>query len=177
MTGGEGSHRGCCNLSDKDIKEARRGLTRAASAILGMPEANIHELNYPDGGISTENPQTEELKKLVERLKPDAVFVPHWGEGWPDHVKTAEIVKGIMPTGTVVYEYCVWMWYYNVWRGLDWNNARKLEMIPKEHELKLRAMDAYITPLAPNGRPWSGILPSLFLKANQWDKELYFKVK
>lgn len=25
MTGGEGSHRGCCNLSDKDIKEARRG--------------------------------------------------------------------------------------------------------------------------------------------------------
>ena len=177
MTGGEGSHRGCCNLSDDKLKEARRKLTRDAMAILGVPDENIHELEFPDGGISAENQQSVALKKLIEQLKPDIVFVPHWGEGWLDHVKTAEIVKDIVPIDTSIYEYCVWMWYYNVWRGLDWKNAFVLKMTPEEHELKLRAMDAYIKPLAPCGRPWSGVLPNVFIKANQWYKELYFKVR
>lgn len=174
MTGGEGSHRGCCNVSGVEIKSARRMLTRDALSILGVPIENIHELNYPDGGISSEHPQTEKLKMLIDEIKPDSVFVPHWGEGWPDHVKTAEIVKSIVPDGTTIYEYCVWMWYYNVWRGLDWKNAAALRMTPEEHILKLRAMDAYTKPLAPCGNPWSGVLPPLFLKAHQANTELYF---
>lgn len=177
MTGGEGSHRGCCNLPDEDIKNARRGLTRKALGILGVPGENIHELNFPDGGIDVEKPQVDDLKGLINEIKPHTVFVPHWGEGWPDHVRTAEIVISTISSDIAVYEYCVWMWYYNVWRGLDWKNAAILTMSPKEHELKLRAMDAYIKPLAPCGRPWSGVLPDIFVKANQWHKELYFKVK
>lgn len=177
MTGGEGSHRGCCNIPDNAITEARRTLTRNSLSILGVPEVNIHELDYPDGGISAENRTTEQLKLLIDRLCPEIVFVPHWGEGWPDHVKTAEIVKGILPAGTKVYEYCVWMWYYNVWQRLDWKNAVVQEMNPEEHDLKLQAINAYIKPLAPCGKPWSGVLPSQFIKANQWNKELYFRVK
>lgn len=177
MTGGEGSHRSCCNLTDKELKAARRKLTRTSLAILGVPMENIHELNYPDGGISAENEQTEELKKLFERLQPQTVFVPHWGEGWLDHIKTAEIVKNLMSKDTEVYEYCVWMWYYNIWRGINWEDACKIDMTPKEYNLKLRAMDAYIKPLAPCRHPWSGVLPKVFLKANQWNKELYFKAK
>lgn len=143
-----------------------------------IPDENIHELNYPDGGISGENPQTDELKRLIGRLNPQTVFVPHWGEGWPDHIRTAEIVKSIVPAAdTAIYEYCVWMWYYNVWRGLDWKNAAVLKMTKAEHERKLRAMDAYIQPLAPCGNPWSGVLPPIFIRANQWNKELYFKVR
>jgi len=174
LTGGEGSHRGCCEVSTAEIVEARRGLTSKASGILGVPTENIHELNYPDGGISAENPQTGELRRLIAEIQPQSVFVPHWGEGWPDHVRTAEIVKSIVSPDVEVWEYCVWMWYYNVWRGLDWKNAAVLKMTPAEHALKLRAMDAYIKPLAPCGKPWSGVLPPLFVKANQWDKELYF---
>lgn len=177
MTGGEGSHRGCCNLPDEELKTARRRLTRTSLSILGVPSENIHELNYPDGEISAENEQTEDLKKLIENLQPQTVFVPHWGEGWPDHIKTAEIVKKMMSKDTEVYEYCVWMWYYNIWRGLDWENAVVLKMTHKEHELKLKAMDAYIKPLAQCGRPWSGVLPPVFIKANQVYKELYFKAK
>jgi len=174
LTGGEGSHRGCCDVAPAEMIQARRGLTRKALQILGVPAENIHELNYPDGGISAEHPQTEELRRLIAEIQPQSVFVPHWGEGWPDHVRTAEIVKSIVPQDVEVWEYCVWMWFYNVWRGLDWNNAAVLRMTPAEHALKLRAMDAYIRPLAPCGKPWSGVLPPLFVKANQWDKELYF---
>lgn len=177
MTGGEGSHDGCCATPKEEITAARRRLTRNALAILGVPESNLHELDYPDGGINEELPQTELLKALLSDLRPDSVFVPHWGEGWSDHVETARIVKELVPTGTEVWEYCVWMWYYNVWRGLDWKNAAVLKMTPEEHRLKLKAVDAYIKPLAPCGHPWSGVLPKLFIKANSWDKELYFKVK
>lgn len=176
MTGGEGSHRGCCDVSGEEIIRSRRSLTRRAFDILGVPESNLHELNYPDGGIAEENLQTEALVRLIAEIGPDAILVPHWGEGWPDHVKTAEIVKRHAPANAEIWEYCVWMWYYNVW-GLDWKNACVLKMSKGEHGSKLAAMDAYIEPLAPCGRPWSGLLPKVFVKANRWNRELYFKTR
>ena len=174
MTGGEGSHCGCCNIPTDEIVAARRGLTRDALARLGVPQENIHELDFPDGGISSSDCRVKHLVTLMQRLNPQSVFVPHRGEGWNDHVKTAEIVKSILPVDTEVWEYCVWMWYYNVW-SLDWKNARVLHMTENEYELKLRAMDAYVKPLAHCGNPWSGVLPKLFIDANSWNKELYFR--
>lgn len=176
MTGGEGSHRGCCDVSPAEIIEARRGLTRKALQILGVPFENIHELDYPDGSITAKNPQTEELKRLLAEINPQSVFVPHWGEGWPDHLAARKIGLDLASKTTAVYEYCVWMWYYNVWR-LDWKNARRLKMSADEHTTKLRAIDAYIRSVAPCGHPWSGVLPQAFVHANSHDTELYFRLK
>lgn len=174
MTGGEGSHgKDCTNTAA--IVNARRGLTRDALAILGVPTDNIHELDFKDGGISETSPEVEKLKELIASFKPDSVLVPHWGEGWTDHINTAKLVKKLVSNSTTVWEYCVWMWYYNVWRGLDWANAAKLRLTSREYELKLKAVDAYITPLAPDGKPWSGVLPKLFIEANTGNIELYFK--
>lgn len=175
MTGGEGAHKGCCSISKADIIKNRRQLTRNAMSILGVPDTHIHELNFPDGGISADHGQVEDLKRLIEDLKPQSIFVPHWGEGWSDHVKTAEIVKKLAPASAEIWEYCVWMWYYNIWRGLDWKNAAVLRMTSGEHSQKLKAMDAYIRPLAPCGNPWSGVLPKIFVEANKSNIELYFK--
>lgn len=176
MTGGEGSHRSCCLTSDNDIKTARRRLTRHALNILGVKEEYIHELDFPDGGISATHPEADKLSCLISKISPDIIFVPHWGEGWPDHVNTAEIIKDMVSANTHIYEYCVWMWYYNVWRGLNWKNAFRQTMTQEEHRLKLAAMDAYIKPLAPCGKPWSGDLPDIFINANSGNTELYFKV-
>ena len=68
------------------------------------------------------------------------------------------------------------MWYYNVWR-LDWRSARLLRLDKDGFGLKLAAMDAYTKPLAPCGKPWSGVLPKVFLWTGRWNRELYFKVK
>jgi LmbE family N-acetylglucosaminyl deacetylase len=177
MTGGGGSHAGCCSTKAETIVEARRGLTRRALTILGVPEDHLHELNFPDGGISSACAEVSRLRALLESLRPGTVLVPHWGEGWPDHLRTAEMVKDLCGERTHVVEYCVWMWYYNVWRRLDWKRAAGIVLSEEEHEKKLRAMDAYVTPLAPCGKPWSGVLPELFLKAHRGGKELYFKVR
>lgn len=174
MTGGEGSHG--TDEADKDaIVKARRGLTRKALSILGVPVGNLHELDFKDGEISAESEQVKLLKTLIDSIRPDTVLVPHWGEGWPDHVNAAKIVKALVSSSAEVWEYCVWMWYYQVWRGLDWANAASLHLSPREHELKVKAVDAYIRPLAPNGKPWSGVLPKVFIEANTGNIELYFK--
>jgi LmbE family N-acetylglucosaminyl deacetylase len=177
MTGGEGSHKGCCDTDAPTIISARRALTRKSLSLLGLPEDHIHELNFPDGQISEAHPEMTSLKKLLAQLHPDCVFVPHWGEGWPDHVRTAQIVQQQLSAEVHLYEYCVWMWYYNVWRHLDWNNAFRLKMTEEEYTKKMRAMDAYILPLAPCGHPWSGVLPRLFVKAHRSHSELYFRVR
>lgn len=175
LTGGEGSHRGCCHIGRETLIEMRHNLTLEAASTLGLPESHIHTLQYPDGGVSLDHPATEQLRTLLTQLSPNTLFVPHKGEGWSDHVQVAPIVKSLLadkkPT---VYEYCVWMWYYNVWR-LGYKNAYILRMSHAMHERKLEAINQYVTPAAPCGKPWSGVLPELFLKAASWNKELYFK--
>ena len=208
LTGGEGSHRGCCDITAEDLIAGRHGLTLKAAETMGLPVANIHCLHYPDGGVALEHPETERLAALLKELKPDAVFVPHHGEGLNDHLKAAEIVKALIGTlnenentkhytlnskqkqrdlskqersaslnsKPEIYEYCVWMWYYNVW-DFRMKDAFLLRLTGKQHQLKQKAIEQYVIPLAPCGKPWSGVLPKPFLKATKWNKELYFKMK
>ena len=177
LTGGEGSHRGCCDTPESHIIAVRKQLTTRAMETLGLPASNIHCLEYPDGGVAFAHAETERLKVLLHQLSPNALFVPHNGEGWSDHISVLEIVKELMKCHVVnIYEYCVWMWYYNVWK-LDNKNARILKMTPAQHQRKLKAIEQYVTPLAPCGKPWSGVLPKAFLKAARWKRELYFNIK
>ena len=177
LTGGEGSHRGCCNTPQETIVAERHQLTIKAAETLGLSQSNIHCLEYPDSGIDFAHAETEKLKTLLHQLSPNAIFVPHNGEGWSDHINVMGIVKKLMKCHVVnIYEYCVWMWYYNVW-NLDYPNARILKMTPAQRQRKLQAIEQYTKPLAPCGKPWSGVLPKAFLKAAHWKRELYFRVK
>lgn len=214
LSGGGGSHRGCCGLDEETLVGRRRGLALKAAEAVGLPAGNVHFLDFTDGSISEDDRENvERLRGLYARLKPSAVFVPHGGEGWPDHLAARRLglsltegPAGDSPEGLAersvggstessaegltggstgnpaegsaavcVYEYCVWMWYYNVWR-LDWRNALTLKMTREEHSRKLAAEDIYVKSLAPCGKPWSGVLPPLFLEACRWNRELYFKV-
>lgn len=174
MTGGGGSLRGHSDMPESEVVTARRELTLASARELGLPRENINFLDFIDGHIS-ERPEAEmaRLRELIAKIQPSAILVPHRGEGWPDHLKTRELVLELASQNADVYEYCVWMWYYNVW-NLDWKNARKIEMTDAEHEAKLRAVEVYVSAKAPNGDPWSGFLPKPFLRANTSRRELYF---
>ena len=150
---------------------------RKAAEKLGLPLSQLYILDYPDGNISFNKSETLRLQTLIDKISPDAIFIPHKGEGWSDHIEAGNIVREIIRTKSTpiqLYEYCVWFWYYNVW-NIDWKNAFLLKMNQKEHQLKLKAIDTYTKPLAPCGKPWSGVLPKLVVKANQWNCELYFK--
>lgn len=188
MTGGGASHKTCCNLSEEEIIKNRRILTRESLGILGVKEDHIYELNFPDGKIpypndegqvTNDDPNIFKLKSLLSTFQSPLsnlnIFVPHWGEGWPDHINTAKIIKAITPQNAQIWEYCVWMWYYNIWRGLDWENAFRLKLDKDEREKKLKAIAVYTDTLASCGKPWSGVLPEIFKSAHKKGFELYFK--
>lgn len=176
LSGGGKSHAGCCEIDESTLIESRRNLSRKAAEILGLPLENLHFLDYPDGSIVFDCSETDRLKKLIETLQPKVIFVPHKGEGWSDHLEAGRIVQKLVGemADVLLYEYCVWFWYYNVW-NIDRKKAFVLTMTEEELSRKNEAIDAYIKPKAPCGNPWSGVLPSVFVWANRWRKELYFK--
>lgn len=178
LSGGGKSHAGCCKIDESTLIESRRNLSRKAVEILGLPLENLHFLDYPDGSIVFDCPETDRLKKLIETLQPKVIFVPHKGEGWSDHLEAGRIVQELVGemADVLLYEYCVWFWYYNVW-NINRKNAYVLKMTKEEYFRKNEAIDAYIHPKAPCGNPWSGVLPSVFVWANRWRKELYFRIK
>lgn len=178
LSGGGKSHAGCCKIDESTLIESRRNLTRKAANILGLLLENLHFLDYPDGSIAFDCPETERLKKLIDTLQPEAIFIPHKGEGWSDHLETGRIVRALIGemSGISLYEYCVWFWYYNVW-NINRKDACILKMTKEEYYRKNEAIDAYIQPKAPCGNPWSGVLPTVFVWANRWRKELYFRLK
>lgn len=178
LTGGSKSHGNCCSLSETTIIENRRNLSRKAMEELGLPLENLHFLNYTDGAVVFEDSETNKLELLIHKLQPDSIFVPHQGEGWSDHIEAGNIVRKLFTDKNKIrlYEYCVWFWYYNA-RHIDMKHARLLKMNERQHQTKLKAIDTYIASKAPCGKPWSGVLPPVFLKANSWSKELYFEIK
>lgn len=176
LSGGGKSHAGCCRIDESTLIESRRNLSRKAAKILGLPLENLHFLDYPDGSIAFDCSETDQLRKLIDTLQPKAIFVPHKGEGWSDHLEAGRIVQKLVGemADVLLYEYCVWFWYYNVW-NIDRKKAFVLTMTEEELSRKNEAIDAYIKPKAPCGNPWSGVLPSVFVWANRWRKELYFR--
>ena len=177
MTGGGASHGECCDIVASDVIAARRKLTIKAAKKLGLTSEYIHFLDFEDGLIGN-CPESEVLKlrDLIDILKPDTVFIPHQGEGWPDHLAVREFGLNLVPESTAIFEYCVWMWYYRQ-KHLDWSKASKLEMTHEEYSKKLSAITTYTAACAPCGKPWVGVLPDLFIKANTSETELYFKIK
>lgn len=181
LSGGGASLRSRADFAPEVVMAARRRLTLDSARGLGLPGENIHFLNFEDGAISARpEDEMDRLRQLVTQLQPRNLLVPHRGEGWPDHLAVREIgieLSREAATGDVeVREYCVWMWYYNVY-NLDWDNARVLRMTPAEYAAKLRAVRAYVEPTAPDGSPWSGVLPAPFLHANTSRHEFYFRVE
>ena len=177
MTRGASSHNGCCDIDKEILKSERAKLTDKALKLLNISKDNIYRLSYPDGCLCYDSADTDNLKNLIEQIKPDAIFVPHSGEGWNDHIETQNIAMELIKDKNIeLYAYCVWFWYYNIW-NIDWKNAFILSMSKKQLELKNLAIDTYIYPKAPCGKPYSGVLPKVFVWANRWKKELYFKIK
>lgn len=177
MSGGGASHKSCCSLDEASLVAERRKLTLKAADVMGLPHDHIRFLDFTDGGISEDDRKdVERLAEIVGETQPKAVLVPHSCEGWSDHLAARRMGLAAAPVTAEVWEYCVWAWYYPLWR-FDWKAARLLRMDRGEHAVKLAAVRAYTEALAPCGRPWSGTLPKVFLWANKWNRELYFKLK
>lgn len=178
LTGGEKSHAGCCQEPESHIQLERRKLATGAAKQIGLPEARLHLLNYPDGNISPAYPETESLSELIEKVAPSTILIPHPLDGWQDHIQAGKIVKQLVQHKNIrLLQYCVWFWFnpYFSPGSLPWRQSYLCSLTLGEQQRKKQLVQAYMKALAPCGKPYSGTLPALLLKACCWKKELYFE--
>jgi len=178
LTQGERTHSECC--SEEETRINRSKLTTNALEILHLPVKNLYRLKFPDRGVSAQCEETKELHSLLNAIKPDTIFIPHSLDRWRDHIEAGNLIKDFYQekTGILIYEYCVWFWFwFHNTPKPKWKNSFILKMGEDERRLKCRAIDAYVTPLATCGKPWSGQLPTVLIHACKWDKELFFRIK
>ncbi len=174
LTDGSASHGECDTEKEQAIVEARRKLACKAAQKLYV-HAPIF-LNFPDGKMNAEHPDVKKLHKLIKNIKPRQVFIPSHLGGWNDHVVVESLIRPLFHIIPQVYEYCVWFWYYFTW-NINWADAEVVRMDKQELKEKKQLMKDYTTALAPNGKPWIGVLPKILLEAATRKCELYFKIK
>jgi LmbE family N-acetylglucosaminyl deacetylase len=151
---------------------------------------SVFRLHLPDGKVPFNNDQlfassVNNIKEILTGVQPDAVFVTHPADFWPyDHVAAFELAKQALIelnfTGKF-YGYWVWLWYnysFRNFKNISWKNTFKIPIHPFLNMKKI-LIGMYMDPMAPNGKPYSGLLPKAFLAAFSFPFEMVteFKIK
>lgn len=174
------------DIAPEKVSSERRALSSCVHARLALVPEQVLWCGFPDGAIprkgSTEfAAAVERFGEVIGTIDPDAVFVTHLLDTWPfDHVAAFEIVSAAIrkkALGCDLYGYWVWLWYSMPLKSLLRLNWRNISRIPVHGELreKLVLTDMYLKPMAPNGKPWSGVLPKAMTDAFRYPYEVVEK--
>jgi LmbE family N-acetylglucosaminyl deacetylase len=185
LTDGESS---LMEIPPLEIAHKRINLSKDILARLKIDLSNVYRLHIPDSSIPFRNnagflKYLNELKRILSDINPESVFVTHPNDIWPyDHVAAFELTKKALVEldfkGSF-YGYWVWLWY-NLpvlkFNTIDWRSTFKIP-IREFMEMKNGMIEHYIGSLAPNGKPYSGVLPKAFLSAFSFPYEMVTEFK
>jgi LmbE family N-acetylglucosaminyl deacetylase len=133
------------DLVTPDLGRQRQAEAKAALTLLGLPAANLHFVDLPDGRLRRHlGPLRQALTELVARLKPDHILAPFRYDRHPDHLALNHAVTRLVLEGGFqgkLTEYFV----YHRWRLLPAGDVRRY----LRAEL-LRQID--VTPVAAQKR-------------------------
>ena len=78
------------------VAAGRRREAVAAAAALGVPEAHVHFLGFPDGGVRCNRETVGQVRAQLAQagLRPDMVFTHTEADSHQDHVELTRIVRG-----------------------------------------------------------------------------------
>jgi LmbE family N-acetylglucosaminyl deacetylase len=168
---------------ERALIAARRVEAIAALTHLGVPEAAVHFLDYPDGGLAT-LPEPERaalqsrLAALVQAAAPDEVYVPHRHDFHPDHEAANRVVGGAVRAAgrsPVFFEYPIWILWgggraqimKHFLRG-DLARGERITLDPALIEVKRAAVAEYRSQLP--------LMPFGFVDCFLRDAEIFFRV-
>jgi N-acetylglucosamine malate deacetylase 1 len=113
---------------------------KTATGILGVPDANLIFLGFPDGRLSSENQTILEqaLITQIDNYQPEIVIYPHTRDYNLDHAILGRVLEKIIknqPEITVRYEYLV---HYKLIypRPYGWEFNSKLSLLPPNSLMK-----------------------------------------
>lgn len=174
LTDGSASHGECDAEKEQQIADARRELACNAARKLNINTPYF--LDFPDGKMGPGHPDVKKLHELIKTIQPQQIFIPSHLGGWNDHIVVESLIHPLFGIIPQIYEYCVWFWYYFTW-NINWGGASVVRMNRQELRRKKQLMNDYTSALAPNGKPWIGVLPKILLEASSRRCELYFRIK
>jgi len=77
-----------------ELKEIRKGETKAATRILGVPEENLLFLDFEDGTLEKHAKEAEgRISEITEKYVPAEIYLPHIRDWHPDHRETNRIAR------------------------------------------------------------------------------------
>jgi LmbE family N-acetylglucosaminyl deacetylase len=125
MTDGRQSHKHL--LDPERLSEIRRCEARAACGVLGVPEANITFLNFPDGELLGHKEQAAaEVRQILDSSTAVELYLPYQGEPTDDHRATHAVLQAALAgqeRAYTIFEYIVWFWHHWPWVSLFQGDA------------------------------------------------------
>lgn len=110
----DGCHSHSHLMSGEQLRSIREQEAKAATSILGVDHRHLTFLNYVDGQLDKHQASaTSDVVTLLERIRPEEVFVPFDGEEPTDHLATNQIVYAAIEQANIsvqIYEYPIWYW-------------------------------------------------------------------
>lgn len=169
-----------CKVISKDLTmQYRFQMAINANNLLGLNTENIYFLDFPDGHFKrTINDEyyINQIEKLLEKVNPQYVFIPHPFENSPDHEAATDILNKILLHRKIEkYYYCVWIWHHMRIYKIFKLKFRKSFIIKGDKKLKQSAINEYLRIKTEENIPVSGNFPIMFLDMFNWNKELYLK--
>jgi LmbE family N-acetylglucosaminyl deacetylase len=107
-----------------DLNQIRRQEALAAMSYLGVPPANVHFLDLPDGQLMRHRSTLHRhLLELVVALQPAYILIPFRYDRHPDHLALNHVVTSAYRQGTVRATLLEYFVYYR-WRLLPGGDVR-----------------------------------------------------
>lgn len=166
------------NIPQDIIKEERTKLAIRASKHANQPLSHVFFLDFTDGEVNINNPETEKLKNLIEQIKPKNIFVTNIFDSHKDHIQSNNIIREITVDKNIkIFEYCVWFWHsmsVKNFFSIKWKNVCFFKMGKELNKLKKELIKIYTDETDSEGEHYSGDLPCILITNCSRMKELYF---
>lgn len=134
MTDGCQSHNRL--IAEDELRSIRAAEAVAASRRLGVAESRVHFLDFRDGELGKhEDAAVFRVAGILERQRPDQVFVPYHREAPPDHSATRKVIVSALRTcgsKVTVYEYPIWFWHQWPWVSVPVTPRRETWALVKD---------------------------------------------
>jgi LmbE family N-acetylglucosaminyl deacetylase len=102
-------------MTDRQLIDLRRAEATRALTLLGVAEAHISCLDFPDGGLpDCRDAITDAIAHIIQVAAPEQVLVTSITDRHPDHrcvalaARRAVVDVGAAGTGPALFEYAIW---------------------------------------------------------------------
>ena len=128
VTDGNASHSRL--ISQPELRFIRSNEARNAARLLGLDARHVIFLDYEERKLSERlQPAIEKVTEILQRHRPEEIFLPYSKDPEMDHVVTNRIVLSaarLYGDGMAIYEYPIWFWRHWPWVPLGTTRYRQL---------------------------------------------------